>query len=236
MHTMAPTKKEQEYRILFEYDSRTQQAHVRLVKVLLPLCPQAHVTRLYNLRNTSRTRYPTDVKEIELLFTYLNESLQGTFEDPTCGIRTIEKVLQAHYPSVGHVECYDIDPSVLPTVVLDALNPYELNCLQGRPDYIIFSPPFEETDTYLFLMARRANKAVMALVSGDYLTNAPAFRASAWNEYAKTGRTHVIAGLPLVQGRPLRRAIWVIIAKTKTSLKELLKAGVVTSSFRLGGF
>ena len=142
---MAPTKKEQEYRILFEYDSRTQQAHVRLVKVLLPLCPQAHVTRLCNLRNTSRTRYPTDVKEIEVLLTYLNESLQGTFEDPTCGIRTIEKVLQAHYPSVGRVECYDIDPSVLPTVVLDALNPYELNCLQGCHDYIIFSPIHEQS-------------------------------------------------------------------------------------------
>ena len=99
----------------------------------------------------------------------------------------------------------------------------------------MFGPPFEETDTYLLLMARRAKKAVKALVSGEYLTHAPDFRASAWNTYAKIGPTHVIAGSQLVKGRSLRRAIWVVIAKTKKCLEELLKAGVVTSSFRLGG-
>jgi hypothetical protein len=227
--------KKQEYRILFEYDSRSYKNFKRLVKILLPSCELARVTQLYNLRFLTRERYPTGVKEIELLLTYLNDLLEGTYEDPTCGVRTIEQVLLAHHHSVTHVACYDIDPTVLPTVVLDALNPYELNYFTRRPDFIVFSPPFEETDTYLFLMARRAKKAVIALIAGDYLTNAPPYRASAWNQYADTGRTHVIAGLPLVLGRPIRRAIWVIIAKTKKGLTTLLKPGTVISSFHLGG-
>lgn len=230
-----PHTKEQEYRILFELDSGTKEAFARLVNIILPGCPKGHVTKLHNLRFKTRKRYPTCEKEIEVLLTFLDESLQGTFEDPTCGIRTIEKVLLEQHPSVTHVGCYDIDHTVYPHVVLDALNPKELNCLSGRPDFIIFSPPFEETDTYLFYMARRAKKGVMALVAGDYLSNAPAFRASAWNEYADTGRTHVIAGLELVPGRKMRRAIWVVIAKTKKGLTELLKEGTVTSSFPLGG-
>eukprot|EP00959_Pyramimonas_sp_CCMP1952_P215716 4512101-Pyramimonas_sp.AAC.1 len=73
----------------------------------------------------------------------------------------------------------------------------------------------------------------MALVAGDFLTNAPKFRAKAWNEYAEKRKTHVIAGLPLVHGRPTRRAIWVIIARTAAGLKQLLKPGVQPCHLRL---
>jgi hypothetical protein len=234
-YTMSHTMKKQDYRILFEYDSQTYESFTRLVLQILPSCTLEHVTRLYNLRFTTKPRYPTGVKELELLLTYLNEYLQGTFEDPTCGVKTIEQVLLPHLPNVTHVGSYDNDPTVFPTVVLDALNPFHLNCVTGRPDYVIFSPPFSQTDTFLFFMARRAKKAVIALIAGDYLTNAPPWRVSAWNQYADTGRTHVIAGLPLVPGRPVRRAIWVIIAKTKKGLTTLLKPGTVISSFHLGG-
>jgi hypothetical protein len=234
---MVASTKRQEYRILHIYDSRSFDNFVRLVKILLPDMPQRQVTRLYNFRDeqgTKRTRWPTDVLEIKLLLSYLRDNLQGSFEDPTCGVKTIEQVLKEHYPNLKKVVCLDIDHVVQPTVVLDALNPMELSCV-ARPDFIVFSPPFEETDPYVFYMAKRCRRGMMALVAGDWLTNAPDYRRSAWNKYADTGRTHVIAGLDLVEGRKIRRTIWVVIGKTRNRLKELLKPGTIISNFHLGG-
>ena len=209
------------YRILFQYDNATFLAYNRYIQTLLPTCPNAHITKLYNLRYKVRQRFTTSIAELTSLRCHFNTDLCGSVEDSTCGSRIIETVLKQDFRMIEKVANFDIDPAVFPDVVLDALNPWELKTIE-RPDYIIFSPPWEETDAFLFYAAKRCKKAVVALVAGDFLTNPPSFRARAWNAYAKNKKTHVIVGLPLVPGRPTRRAMWVVIAKTTRALKTLL--------------
>lgn len=225
----------QRYRTIFRYDSSTSEGHTRLMGCLLPTCTPSHVTRLFNFRKLweSQPRYPTAYEEVVMLCNHLKSVVPGTFEDPTCGTRAVERAVTEKLTNLTSFRSMDLDWRCFPDIVVDSLNPYELKTVP-RPDFIVFSPPWELTDAFLYLMAERANKAVMALVASDYLTNAPEFRMQAWNKYAKKKKTHVIAGLPLVTGRPTRRAIWVIIAKSPCKLKELLSEEVHVNSFVLG--
>lgn len=225
----------QQYRILFAYDSSSSESHRRLLKVLLPDITNSHLSKLFNLRLKNECAcFETSSHEVQILIDNIDASHLGgsVVQDPTCGSRTIQEVFQENFRNIKSFESYDINMYCFPDVVVDALNPREQIGIP-RPDYVVFSPPWEQSDAFVFYGAKRAKKAVMALVAGDFLTNAPNFRAKAWNKYAEEGKTHVIAGLPLVRGRPARRAIWVIIAKTAAGLKQLLKAGVQPCHLRL---
>ena len=85
------------------------------------------------------------------------------------------------------------------------------------------SPPFSLEDLFLPLAVRRAKTGVMFHLAGDYLTNAPFYRAAWWRRMESERRIACINGLPLCR-KGVRRCQWVLVCKTEKILKQVLKA------------
>jgi hypothetical protein len=82
------------------------------------------------------------------------------------------------------------------------------------------SPPFELADIIMPLAIKRARKAVILHLAGDFLTNMPAYRARCLRELLEDGRLHMVTNLSIV--RHVRRCQWLIIAKNRQNLQALV--------------
>lgn len=78
------------------------------------------------------------------------------------------------------------------------------------------NPPFGLADVIMPLAVRRACKAVIMNLAGDYLTNMPVYHANILRELLAKGRMHMVTNLSMPRG--VRRCRWLIIAKTRQRL------------------
>ena len=80
------------------------------------------------------------------------------------------------------------------------------------------SGQFDQLDVMLPLATVQAKVAVVAHVSGEYLTNAPWYRERFWEDFeAKGGIIERYENMPLAQGEGIKRCAWLYFFQNKAA-------------------
>ncbi|KAK3245775.1 hypothetical protein CYMTET_44596 [Cymbomonas tetramitiformis] len=87
-------------------------------------------------------------------------------------------------------------------------------------DFMIFSPPFLLSDLFLTWALKQPVKMWCIHLAGDYYTNAPDYRLQALKPLIDSGLVLFVSGLPIVENRPMRRCVWMILFRDKKIMRK----------------
>lgn len=185
--------------------------------------PSSQLSRLYNKWKKLSQRpicFPTLPEEVYSLVDSIDwqrlvEYGYGRLFDPCCGTSSLLDTMAQELPHLPlSFTSNDINMDFSASYHMDAT----LNSSWDRTptmDVVCSSPPFELLDIILPLCIQHATVATALHVPGDFISNGPQYRRQLWQELEEQGRTVTIEGLPRVNGRPMRRCIWIIIFTSK---------------------
>jgi hypothetical protein len=124
----------QAQRILHEYGTSKLNQFGRLMRHLHTSIRPGRITALFNRRHLESRRYVTEDVEMEHLLNHV-QGLEGRCEDVCCGMQNIACHLNTAFPDL-EMHSWDNDPSVLPDMVCDFLDPSTYH-EENRPDFIV---------------------------------------------------------------------------------------------------
>ena len=200
----------------------------RLSEALQLLMPgtytQAHLRRISNSNQQALQgaesgkaymHVPTVVAEVEALLSQVDFSFCSKFLDPFAGTGVIGRCFsRVGYSVISNDLCqkWEVDSHQ------DALQPafYE----QQAAEAIITSPPFDQADLVVPLLAEMAAMVAVVHVSGSWISSPTAARQRWLQSLAARGRVQVLLGLP--RGPAGRRCAWVLIFKSSQLRAQML--------------
>eukprot|EP00854_Cymbomonas_tetramitiformis_P012515 gene12515-14788_t len=161
--------------------------------------------------------HATSDKELELLCRCV--VLRGVGFDACAGTGNISRYLQNHCAGVREVDGADVDKRRVGKVncVQDSLR---LDLNPDAYDFMIFSPPFLLSDLFLTWALKQPVKMWCIHLAGDYYTNAPDYRLQALKPLIDSGLVLFVSGLPIVENRPMRRCVWMILFRDKKIMRK----------------
>lgn len=168
--------------------------------------------------------HPTDEKEVSILFESIE--LSGLGYDPCAGTGTLARKAFELNPMVLGIHTRDVDEQHKVDSYGDSLTTEVPPCTKSL-DFIIMSPPFRTADLW-HAWAKETNvDVIISHVSGDYFSNNYDARKAFYAPYLNNNLIHMVEGLPLVKGRPMRRCCFIVLFKNVCIRNKVLKKGKV---------
>ena len=210
-----------------QWDLTQPQKLSEALQLLMPgTYTQAHLRRISNSiqqalqgaeSGKAYMHVPTVVAEVQALLSQVDFSFCGKFLDPFAGTGTIGRCFsRVGYSVISNDLCqkWEVDSHE------DALQPafYE----QQAAEAIITSPPFDQADLVVPLLAEMAAMVAVVHVSGSWISSPTAARQRWLQSLAAQGRVQVLLGLP--RGPAGRRCAWVLIFKSSQLRAQMLSS------------
>jgi hypothetical protein len=208
-----------------QWNLTDQQQLTEALQLLMPgTHTRAHLSRISSSiqqvlqgaeSGTAHAHVPTVVADVEALLSQVDFSFCSKFLDPFAGSGTISRRLTSEgYEVITNDLCskWEADSH------LDALQPafYE----QRAAEAIVTSPPFDQADLVVPLLAEMAAKVACVQVLGSWVSSPTAARRQWLQSLAAQGRVHILMGLP--RGPTGRRCAWILLFKSSQLRAQML--------------
>jgi hypothetical protein len=192
--------------------------------LFMPQMSQQRRTRLSNLRKAHLqhpTCDPTCPKEVGLLLKAVK--LSGLAFEPCAGTGSLSDTVKALSNGELQVHTQDADSR---HAGLRAYGDSLSLTLREVYNIIIFSPPFVLGDMFLaWALAQLSASIIVMHISGDYWTNAPAYRHAFLAPFEQDNRMLIVNALPLVQNRKMRRCMFLVLFRDHATRDTTLIPG-----------